>query len=98
MRDKLLQIRVDDDFIAQIEYLRRINGYKSNAETIRNVIDKEFRKERCNSDAVFNELNKLLKQHDDSLVEHGIITESERTQIPKFLWDTAISNAKHSDI
>lgn len=48
MRDKLLQIRVDDDFISKIEYLRRINGYKSNAETIRKIIEKEYRKENDN--------------------------------------------------
>lgn len=50
MRDKLLQIRVDDDFISKVEYLRRINGYKSNAETIRKIVEKEFEKESINSE------------------------------------------------
>ena len=45
MRDKLLQIRVDDDFISKLEYLRKINGFKSIAETVRKIIEKEFRKE-----------------------------------------------------
>lgn len=50
MRNKLLQIRVDDDFVSKIEYLRRINGYKSNAETIRKIVEKEFEKENINCD------------------------------------------------
>jgi len=45
MKDKLLQIRVDDEFLAILEYLRKINGYKSNAEAIRKLVEKEYRKE-----------------------------------------------------
>lgn len=45
MRDKLLQIRVDEDFLSKLEYLRKINGFKSIAETVRKIIEKEFRKE-----------------------------------------------------
>lgn len=44
-KDKLLQIRVDEDFLAKLEYLRKINGYKTVAETVRKVVEKEFRKE-----------------------------------------------------
>lgn len=45
MKDKLLQIRVDEDFLSKIEYLRRINGFKTIAETVRKLIEKEYRKE-----------------------------------------------------
>jgi len=45
LKDKLLQIRVDSEFLSKIEYLREINGYRSIAETIRKIIDKEYRKE-----------------------------------------------------
>ena len=45
MKDKLLQIRVDDDFLSKLEYLRKINGFKSIAETVRKIVEKEFRKE-----------------------------------------------------
>lgn len=48
MRDKLLQIRVDADFLSKLEYLQKINGYKSIAETVRKIIEKEFRKETEN--------------------------------------------------
>lgn len=48
MKDKLLQIRVDAEFLDKLEYLQRINGYKSIAETIRKIVEKEFRKENIN--------------------------------------------------
>lgn len=46
MKDKLLQIRVDKDFLSKLEYLRKINGFKSIAETVRKIVEKEFRKEK----------------------------------------------------
>lgn len=45
MRDKTLQIRADDDFLAKVDYLRRVNGWKSTSETVRKIIEKEYRKE-----------------------------------------------------
>ena len=45
MKDKLLQIRVDADFLSKLEYLQKINGYKTIAETVRKLVEKEFRKE-----------------------------------------------------
>ena len=45
MKDKLLQIRVDEDFLQKLEYLRKINGFKTVAETVRKLIEKEWRKE-----------------------------------------------------
>jgi len=45
MKDKLLQIRVDEDFLSKIEYLRKINGFRTIAETVRKIVEKEFRKE-----------------------------------------------------
>lgn len=45
MKDKLLQIRCDSDFLSKVEYLRRINGFKTIAETVRRIVEKEFRKE-----------------------------------------------------
>lgn len=45
MRDKLLQIRADSDFLSKVSYLQRINGFKSVAETIRKIVEKEYRKE-----------------------------------------------------
>ncbi len=45
MKDKLLQIRVDEEFLSKIEYLRRINGFRTIAETVRRIVEKEFRKE-----------------------------------------------------
>ena len=45
MKDKLIQIRVDAEFLSKLEYLQHINGFISIAETVRNVIEKEWRKE-----------------------------------------------------
>lgn len=45
MRDKLLQIRVDESFLSKVSYLQRINDFKSVAETIRKIVEKEYRKE-----------------------------------------------------
>ena len=45
MKDKLLQIRVDEDFLQKLEYLRKINGFRTVAETVRRIVEKEFRKE-----------------------------------------------------
>lgn len=46
VKDKLLHIRVDEVFLAKLEYLKDINGFKSIAETIRKIIEKEYRKEK----------------------------------------------------
>lgn len=46
MKDKLLQIRVDEEFLSKLEYLRKINGFRSIAETVRRIVEKEFRKEK----------------------------------------------------
>lgn len=45
MKNKLLQIRVDEDFLSKLEYLRKINGFRTIAETVRKIVEKEFRKE-----------------------------------------------------
>lgn len=46
MKDRLLQIRVDADFLSKLEYLQQINGFKTIAETVRKIVEKEFRKEK----------------------------------------------------
>jgi hypothetical protein len=45
LKDKLLQIRVDEDFLQKLDYLRKINGFKTIAETVRRIVEKEWRKE-----------------------------------------------------
>lgn len=45
MKDKTLQIRVDEDFLSKLKYLQRINGFKTVAETVRRIVEKEYRKE-----------------------------------------------------
>lgn len=45
MKDKMLRIRVDSEFLSKLEYLRRINGFRTVAETVRKLLEKEWRKE-----------------------------------------------------
>lgn len=46
MKTKLLQIRVDEEFLVKLEYLRKINGFKTVAGTVRKIVEKEWRKEQ----------------------------------------------------
>ena len=46
MKDRKLQIRVDEVFLQKLEYLRKINGWRTIAETVRRIVEKEWRKER----------------------------------------------------
>ena len=48
MKDKMLRIRVDSDFLSKLEYLRKINGFRTVAETVRKLLEKEYRKEIIN--------------------------------------------------
>lgn len=45
MKDKTLQIRVDEDFLSKLKYLQRINGFRTIAGTVRRIVEKEYRKE-----------------------------------------------------
>ena len=46
MKDKMLRIRVDESFLEKLEYLKRIHGFKTVAETVRRIVEKEWRKEK----------------------------------------------------
>lgn len=48
MKDKQMLILVDGEFLDKVEYLKRINGYKTKSETVRKTIEKEYRKEKEN--------------------------------------------------
>ena len=45
-KDKEIRLRVDEDFIEKVDYLKQINGYKSRSDAIRKTIEKDYRKER----------------------------------------------------
>jgi len=44
MNDKELKIKVDDQFIEKVDYLKRINDYKNRSDTVRKVVEKEYAK------------------------------------------------------
>ena len=50
MKNKVLQIRIDEDFQSKLEYLQKINEYRTISETIRKIIEKEFRKENIKNE------------------------------------------------
>lgn len=45
MKDKLLQIRVTEEFIKKLEYLTKIFGFNDNSKTVRWLVEKEYQKE-----------------------------------------------------
>lgn len=45
MKDKTLIIKVDEEFTKKVDYLQRINDYKNRSDTVRKVVEKEYRKE-----------------------------------------------------
>lgn len=46
MKDKRIYIRVTEEFLKKLEYLKQINGFKTLSETIRRIVEKEYRKEK----------------------------------------------------
>ena len=46
MKDKRIYIRVTEEFLKKLEYLKEINSFKNLSETIRKIIEKEYRKEK----------------------------------------------------
>ena len=57
MKDKELKIKVDDQFIEKVDYLQRINDFKNRSDTVRKVVEKEWRKERtalCDECEMYN--------------------------------------------
>ena len=48
MKDKRIYIRVTEEFLKKLEYLKQTNGFKTLSETIRKIVEKEYRKEKGN--------------------------------------------------
>jgi metal-responsive CopG/Arc/MetJ family transcriptional regulator len=48
MKDKRIYVRVTEEFLKKLEYLKEINGFKNLSETIRKIVEKEYRKEKRN--------------------------------------------------
>ena len=45
MKDKIIIFRVDEDIVRKVDYLQQLNGYRNRSETVRGIIDKEYRRE-----------------------------------------------------
>jgi metal-responsive CopG/Arc/MetJ family transcriptional regulator len=46
MKEKQIHIRADEEFLQKLEYLMGIYGFKSLSDTIRKIVEKEYRKEK----------------------------------------------------
>ena len=46
MKDKEIRIRANNAFLDKVDYLQRINDYKNRSDTVRKVVEKEYRKEK----------------------------------------------------
>ena len=45
-KKKQIHIRVDERFLEKLEYLKRLNGFKNLSETVRKIVEKEYRREK----------------------------------------------------
>lgn len=45
-KTKLIHIRIDEEFEKKLKFLMRIHGFKSLSDTIRKLIEKEYRKDK----------------------------------------------------
>ena len=42
MKDKEIKIRVDDEFLKKLDSIQKENGYKTQSETIRRLVNREY--------------------------------------------------------
>ena len=42
MKDKEIKIRVDDEFLKKLDSIQKVNGYKTQSETIRRLVNREY--------------------------------------------------------
>ena len=52
MKEERIEIRADEGFVEKVDYLQRINDYKNRSDTVRKVVEKEYRKEKETEDAL----------------------------------------------
>lgn len=45
MKEERIEIRADEGFVEKVDYLQKINGFKNKSDTVRKVVEKEWRKE-----------------------------------------------------
>ena len=46
MKDSEIRIRTDKEFLEKVDYLQKINDFKNRSDTVRKVVEKEYRKEK----------------------------------------------------
>lgn len=97
MKDKLIQIRADAKFFSKLEYLRSINGFKSTSETIRKIVEKEWKKEYCINDCE----RCVLRQQCESSTIRGewVLSKSQNDDdVANGNYTYVCTNCQHTDI
>ena len=84
MKDKLIQIRADAEFLSKLEYLRSINGFKTISGTIRKIVEKEWRKERHNVSGSWRHYEGMLTCSECGEEIYDDIMELLGDDVPKF--------------
>ena len=76
MKDKELKVKVDDEFIEKVDYLQRINDYKNRSDTVRKVVEKEWRKENGCISCPYAYMVKDTEQthHSECGITHKVLT------------------------
>lgn len=72
----VINIRVNEEFERKLEYLQRINGYRTKSETIRKIVEKEYRKEVLTEQTI-EQMTKGIVRRNGKLVKVGLVQEKE---------------------
>lgn len=84
MKDKLIQIRVDAEFLSKLEYLQKINGFKSTAETLRKTVEKEWRRQEQTVHGHWIQVNKDTANCNRCNCETGMMRKLGKWYFPNF--------------
>ena len=87
MKDKTLIVKVDDQFIEKVDYLQKINDFKNRSDTVRKVVEKEYRKEK-----EYTSSGEIITSYPVESggqimpIEHPIVAFTHREQCNRCLW------------
>lgn len=97
MKDKELRIRMDKEFLEKVGYLQKINDFKNRSDTVRKVVEKEYRKENMIplDEFVIKEEDKVIPVEGLGDVmpfnsDNPIVAFTHREQCNRCLWQNTL--------
>ena len=87
MKEERIEIRADEGFVEKVDYLQRINDYKNRSDTVRKVVEKEYRKEK-----EYTSSGEIITSYPVESggqimpIEHPIVAFTHRDQCNRCLW------------